>query len=76
VLELQLSQIVVAVDGVLGGRLHLDSQQFVLETFVLLLGQVIVELALARLGAAGQRQPEFGTVSIFIVDVPLAAKRG
>jgi len=54
VYELELSELVVAVDGVLGGCLDLDAQQFLLQALVLLLGQVLVELALACLGAAGE----------------------
>jgi len=54
VYELELSELVVAVDGVLGGCFDLDAQQFLLQALVLLLGQVLVELTLARLGAAGE----------------------
>jgi len=76
VYELELSELVVAVDGVLGGRFDLDAQQFLLQTLVLLLGQVLVEITLACLGAAGECQPQLGTASIFLVDFPLAAVAG
>jgi len=71
--ELEICQLVVAVDGVLGGCLDLDAHEFVLQTLVLLLGQVLVELALARLGAAGEFQPQLRTIVVLLVDFPLAA---
>eukprot|EP00341_Mesodinium_pulex_P000423 CAMPEP_0116952542 /NCGR_PEP_ID=MMETSP0467-20121206/40806_1 /TAXON_ID=283647 /ORGANISM="Mesodinium pulex, Strain SPMC105" /LENGTH=308 /DNA_ID=CAMNT_0004637857 /DNA_START=283 /DNA_END=1210 /DNA_ORIENTATION=+ len=74
--ELELGQLVVAVDGVLGGGLDLDAGQDLLERLVLLLGQVLVEVGGRSLVAADQSQEQFGGVLVVLVHVPLAALAG
>lgn len=71
--ELQLSKIVVAVDGVLRWGLDLDTGEDVLEGLVLLVRQVLVQVAHASLVAAGQGQEQLGGVFVVLVHVPLAA---
>jgi hypothetical protein len=70
--KLELCELMMAVDSVFGGSLHLDPDQFVLQAFILLIRQVLVQITFSCFVAARECQPHFGTLSVFVVDFPLA----
>jgi len=68
--ELHLGQLVVSVDGVLGGRLQPESLQLLLEALVLTLGQVLVELGGVWSVAGGHLVLELGGGGGVLVHAP------
>lgn len=72
VYELEFSQLVVAVDGVFGGGLDPHALQLLLQTLVLLLRQVLLELGRICSVAPLQQQLQFGRGGVVVVECPLA----
>jgi len=68
--ELHLGQLVVSVDGVLGGRLQPETLQLLLEALILTLGQVLVELGGVWPVAVGQFVLELGGGGGVLVHAP------
>jgi len=71
--ELQLGEVVVAVHGVFGRGFHLDSGKHVLQRFVLLVRQVLVQVASSCLVAAGEGQEQLRGVLIVLIYDPFAS---
>jgi len=70
--KLELCELMVTIDSMFRGGLHLDPDQFILQAFILLVGQVLVQITFSCFVTARECQPHFGTLSILVVDFPLA----